>query len=211
MVLSFSSSRDYCRRFSPLRISTFAEPDFSICWMKLYSIVITTAPCVFFNRKYNKFGETCSCVFSCLSFLFTGICPWDVISPGAKSVRSKWKKKQAIFLRYSRIVYCQVWTGFSTWDISGVFFLSWFTHVQSRFTRQQGKGEAIYLTPLYHFHPLHRHLTTGWLQGRLSLSSFRGRSSEYQDFLETVVESKLPPRSGSLALRQLNPIRKKGS
>ena len=26
------------------------------------------------------------------------------------------------------------------------------------FTGQQGKGEAISLTPLYHFHPLHRHL-----------------------------------------------------
>ena len=26
------------------------------------------------------------------------------------------------------------------------------------FTGQQGKGDAIFLTPLYHFHPLHRHL-----------------------------------------------------
>ena len=25
---------------------------------------------------------------------------------------------------------------------------------------QQGKGEGIYLTPLYHFYPLHRHLDT---------------------------------------------------
>ena len=33
-----------------------------------------------------------------------------------------------------------------------------FFHEHSRFTRQQGKGEGIYLTPLYHFHPLHRHL-----------------------------------------------------
>ena len=38
---------------------------------------------------------------------------------------------------------------FSTW----VFF-----HEHSRFTGQQRKGEGIYLTPLYHFHPLHRHL-----------------------------------------------------
>ena len=37
--------------------------------------------------------------------------------------------------------------------LSGVFF-----HENSRFTRQQGKGEAIPLTPLYHFHPFHRHL-----------------------------------------------------
>ena len=33
-----------------------------------------------------------------------------------------------------------------------------FFHEHSQFTGQQGKGEGIYLTPLYHFHPLHRHL-----------------------------------------------------
>ena len=39
------------------------------------------------------------------------------------------------------------------------FFSIWvFFHEHSRFTEQQGKGEGIYLTPLYHFHPLHRHL-----------------------------------------------------
>ena len=25
-----------------------------------------------------------------------------------------------------------------------------------------GKGEAVSLTPLYHFHPLHRHLDISW-------------------------------------------------
>ena len=35
----------------------------------------------------------------------------------------------------------------------GVFF-----HEHSRSTGQQGKGEGIYLTPLYHLQPLHRHL-----------------------------------------------------
>ena len=40
-----------------------------------------------------------------------------------------------------------------------IFFSIWvFFHEHSRFTGQQGKGEGIYLTPLYHFHPLHRHL-----------------------------------------------------
>ena len=40
-----------------------------------------------------------------------------------------------------------------------LFFSIWvFFHEHSRFTGQQGKGEGIYLTPLYHFHPLHRHL-----------------------------------------------------
>ena len=39
------------------------------------------------------------------------------------------------------------------------FFSIWvFFYEHSRFTGQQGKGEGIYLTPLYHFHPLHRHL-----------------------------------------------------
>ena len=39
------------------------------------------------------------------------------------------------------------------------FFSIWvFFHEHSRFTGQQGKGEGIYLTPLYHFHPLHGHL-----------------------------------------------------
>ena len=39
------------------------------------------------------------------------------------------------------------------------FFSIWvFFHEHSRSTGQQGKGEGIYLTPLYHFHPLHRHL-----------------------------------------------------
>ena len=39
------------------------------------------------------------------------------------------------------------------------FFSIWvFFHEHSRFTGQQGKGEGIYLTPLYHFHPLHGQL-----------------------------------------------------
>ena len=36
-------------------------------------------------------------------------------------------------------------------------FLVYF-HKYSQFTGQQRKGESISLTPLYHFHPLHRHL-----------------------------------------------------
>ena len=39
------------------------------------------------------------------------------------------------------------------------FFSIWvFFHAHSRSTWQQGKGEGNYITPLYHFHPLHRHL-----------------------------------------------------
>ena len=40
-----------------------------------------------------------------------------------------------------------------------VFLSIWvFFHEHSRFTEQQEKGEDIYLTPLYYFHPLHSHL-----------------------------------------------------
>ena len=39
-----------------------------------------------------------------------------------------------------------------------LFFSIWvFFHKRSRSTGQQRKGEGIYLTPLYHFHPLGRH------------------------------------------------------
>ena len=41
---------------------------------------------------------------------------------------------------------------------SHLFSIWVFFHKHSQFTEQQGKGEAISLTPLYHFHPLHRHL-----------------------------------------------------
>ena len=39
-----------------------------------------------------------------------------------------------------------------------IFSIWVFFYAHSRFTGQQGKGEAVYLTPLYHFHLLHRHL-----------------------------------------------------
>ena len=39
------------------------------------------------------------------------------------------------------------------------FFSIWvFFHEYSRFRGQHGNGEGIYLTPHYHFDPLHRHL-----------------------------------------------------
>ena len=42
------------------------------------------------------------------------------------------------------------------------FFLSgFFFHERSQIIGQQGKGEGFYLTPLYHFHLLHRHLDIG--------------------------------------------------
>ena len=40
------------------------------------------------------------------------------------------------------------------------FFFFYLDFLSRTFTihRQQGKGEAVYLSPLYHFHPFHRHL-----------------------------------------------------
>ena len=43
------------------------------------------------------------------------------------------------------------------------FFSVWvFFHEHSQFTGLQGKGEAISLSPLYHFYLLHRHLDISW-------------------------------------------------
>ena len=50
---------------------------------------------------------------------------------------------------------CKIKTPFFSFFFYLFFF---FFHEHSRFTGQQGKGEDIYLTPLYHFYPLHRHL-----------------------------------------------------
>ena len=42
-----------------------------------------------------------------------------------------------------------------------LYLFGWFSfHKHLRFTGQQGNQEAISLTPLYHFHLLHRHLDT---------------------------------------------------
>ena len=46
--------------------------------------------------------------------------------------------------------------------IIDLFFIWIFFHEHSLFTGQQGKGEGICLTRLYHFHPLHRHLDISW-------------------------------------------------
>ena len=44
-----------------------------------------------------------------------------------------------------------------------LFFSIWvFFHEHSRFTGQQGKGQATSLTPLSHFHQFHRHLEINW-------------------------------------------------
>ena len=51
-------------------------------------------------------------------------------------------------------------------NISFFFYLGFF-HEHSRLTGQQEKGEGIYLTPLYRFYLLHRHLDIMKLSGGL--------------------------------------------
>ena len=77
----------------------------------------------------------------------------------------KWKKRRISKLcckcldasrPYTNAKNCDLWN-FS--NICIYFFsIGEFFHEHSRSTGQQGKGEGIYLTPLYHFHPLHKHL-----------------------------------------------------
>ena len=44
-------------------------------------------------------------------------------------------------------------------NVRYIFFSIWVSfHEHSRITGLQGKGEGIFLTPHYHFHPLQRHL-----------------------------------------------------
>ena len=52
---------------------------------------------------------------------------------------------------------------YSSWHLKLFIFSIWvFFHEHSRYTGQQEKGEAISLTLLYHFHPLHRYLEISW-------------------------------------------------
>ena len=50
--------------------------------------------------------------------------------------------------------------------------------------------------------------TARWLRDQLNLIPFQGRLNECQEVLG--VKNKLSPHSGSVVLRQLNPIHKKG-
>ena len=87
-------------------------------------------------------------------FKFFSITQWSIIIPEiGVMIQQKFKKKKdlnVMLLFFLIFIYF-----FSVW----VFF-----HVHSQFTGQQAKGEAIYLTPLYHFHLLHRHyLDISWV------------------------------------------------
>ena len=65
---------------------------------------------------------------------------------------------QLFSIRIGTIFFLKYWF-FKVYLKTLLFFSIWvFCHEHSRFTRQQRKGEAIYLTSFKHFHPLRRHL-----------------------------------------------------
>ena len=68
---------------------------------------------------------------------------------GSKMVHSSCFKRFLIYLWFMKPLEVTKPAFFSFW----VFF-----HEHSRFTGQQGKGEGIYLIPVYHYHPFHRQL-----------------------------------------------------
>ena len=65
-----------------------------------------------------------------------------------------------------------------------VFFTWVFFHEHSRFTGQHGKGEGIYLTPLYHFRLLHGHLDISRAiaarSSRLHIATSRTRTETFR-------------------------------
>ena len=70
-----------------------------------------------------------------------------------KSTR-KWRGNSSKFgLRHIDVIFTSNRRGVPVGLYLGFFFSQ-----HSRFTWQQGKGDAISLTLLYHFHPRHRHL-----------------------------------------------------
>ena len=71
------------------------------------------------------------------------------------SVMKELRRSSLIILQKSVLICRKAELAFS-----GSFFYQGFFFRISSFTGQQGKGEAITLTPLYHFHALYRRLNT---------------------------------------------------
>ena len=83
------------------------------------------------------------------------------------------------------------------------FFIWVFFHEYSRFTGQQGKGEAIFLTPLYHFILLYKHLKI--LAGRLLQRAYP------RTVLGQLPQGKLPSNPNSAHNPKPNPEPKVGA
>ena len=77
------------------------------------------------------------------SFVKKRVLPWERIYTIRNWIQRKTQNKFLKFYYQPLIFY---------------FYLFIFFHGHSRFTGQQEKDEVISLTPLYHFHPLPRHL-----------------------------------------------------
>ena len=94
--------------------------------------------CVFGVLVFSRF-----CVFRCS----TCLCPWHACKFDAFAFLRAWHACVLACLRVSVLII--IITNLSIW----VFFRE-----QLQFTWQQGNMEAISITPLRHFHSLHRHL-----------------------------------------------------
>ena len=119
------------------------------CFLREISKLIESRKVFCFPRMFSK---PASCLYLCSSksnFYFTVLMLYldkSVTSP-ANNITNVWNISKVLlgFILEN----CDYLTFISIW----VFF-----HEHLRFTMQQGQGEAISLTPLYHFHPHHRHV-----------------------------------------------------
>ena len=103
--------------------------------------------------KVSKYGaeklRIWTLFMQCISQIWDyvlSIVSWKIIFQKLRSIWIIWEISHNVFFIFFIFIYSFF---FSIW----VFF-----HERAPFIGQQGKGKGIYLTPLYHFHPLHRHL-----------------------------------------------------
>ena len=112
--------------------------------------LIKPPPWVFFTffkfYKWYQIAQHTTYVFTVLKFPFTKI--WTTLR-SLKMFSSDVKRFNKVNSLCIGFTFNFLFNFFSLW----VFFCD-----HSRFKSQQGKGKAMSLTPLYHFHPLHRYL-----------------------------------------------------
>ena len=103
---------------------------------------------------------TCLCALHALfkCFIYLHVCVLDRLI--CFTFQQKWSKNPVLwFSQKSSMRDIKHSLKQTSAIINFDFFSTWvFIHEHLRFTRQQRKGEAISLTPHYHFHPFHRQL-----------------------------------------------------